>query len=91
VDPEIPGLRPASSNRPVIPTTDVFGSEVIVGRVLRFSKQHKYTTKSHGLGMGLALCRSIIAAHGGRLWATANIDRGATFRFTLPTGSERVP
>jgi PAS domain S-box-containing protein len=49
-----------------------------------------YTTKSHGLGMGLAICRSIIAAHGGRLWATANDDRGATFQFTLPTGSERV-
>jgi signal transduction histidine kinase len=50
-----------------------------------------YTTKSHGLGMGLAICRSIIAAHSGRLWATANIDGGATFQFTLPTDGERVP
>ena len=49
-----------------------------------------YTTKSQGMGMGLAICRSIIDAHGGRLWATANGDRGATFQFTLPTGSERV-
>jgi signal transduction histidine kinase len=36
------------------------------------------------LGMGLAICRSIIEAHGGRLWATANEPRGAMFQFTLP-------
>ena len=43
-----------------------------------------YTTKSGGVGMGLAICRSIIDAHGGRLWADANEPRGAVFQFTLP-------
>jgi len=46
-----------------------------------------YTTKSSGTGMGLSICRSIIHAHGGRLWAEANVPRGAAFQFTLP-GSE---
>jgi hypothetical protein len=43
-----------------------------------------YTTKSSGVGMGLSICRSIINAHGGRLWAGANKPRGADFQFTLP-------
>jgi C4-dicarboxylate-specific signal transduction histidine kinase len=43
-----------------------------------------YTTKPGGLGMGLSICRSIIEAHHGRLWATANTPRGAVFQFTLP-------
>jgi PAS domain S-box-containing protein len=47
-----------------------------------------YTTKSAGTGMGLSICRSIIDAHGGRLWAEANEPRGAVFQFTLP-GAER--
>jgi len=47
-----------------------------------------YTTKTNGIGMGLSICRSIIAAHGGRLWAEANQPRGATFQFTLPLGVE---
>jgi PAS domain S-box-containing protein len=44
-----------------------------------------YTTKPAGLGMGLPICRSIIEALGGRLWATANVPQGAVFQFTVPT------
>jgi signal transduction histidine kinase len=44
-----------------------------------------YTTKPDGLGMGLSICRSIIEAHGGRLWVTANLPQGAIFHFTVPT------
>jgi PAS domain S-box-containing protein len=47
-----------------------------------------YTTKTGGLGMGLSICRSIVAAHGGRLWAEANRPRGTIFQFTLPAGLE---
>jgi len=45
-----------------------------------------FTTKPEGMGMGLAISRSIIQAHGGRLWATVNPVQGCTFHFTLPTG-----
>lgn len=47
-----------------------------------------YTTKPQGLGMGLSISRSIIKAHGGRLWAMANVPKGALFQFTLPIGAE---
>jgi C4-dicarboxylate-specific signal transduction histidine kinase len=47
-----------------------------------------FTTKSSGMGMGLSICRSIIKAHGGRLWFTANVPHGTTFQFTLPVNAD---
>jgi signal transduction histidine kinase len=45
-----------------------------------------FTTRSQGIGMGLAISRSIIEAHGGRLWAESKVDQGSIFQFTLPAG-----
>jgi PAS domain S-box-containing protein len=49
-----------------------------------------YTTKTSGVGMGLSICRSIIVAHGGRMWVEANAPRGAAFKFSLPAVHEEL-
>ncbi len=49
-----------------------------------------FTSKAHGVGLGLSVCRTIVNAHGGRLWAEHNSDRGATFRLLLPVKPRRT-
>jgi two-component system sensor histidine kinase KdpD len=64
-----------------IPTEDL---ERIFGKFYRVQRQEAVT----GTGLGLSICRGIIEAHGGRIWAANNIDKGATFTFTLPINPE---
>ena len=45
-----------------------------------------FTTKSHGMGLGLSICQSIIESHGGRLWASTRIPHGSVFYVQLPSG-----
>jgi signal transduction histidine kinase len=48
-----------------------------------------FTTKSDGMGMGLSICRTIVDAHGGRLWASSRSRRGSVFQFTVPSADNR--
>jgi len=91
--------NPAGERRLVISTDLLPGGVVRVsvadrGAGLAPDKLEKvfepfFTTKHTGLGLGLSVCRTIITAHGGKLWAVNNPERGATFHFVLPVAGEK--
>jgi predicted ATPase/signal transduction histidine kinase len=74
--------EPDPSGNVVVAVADV-GAGLPAGKMERLFEAF-FTTKSTGLGVGLAICRSIIEAHGGQLWASPNVPRGAVFQFTVP-------
>jgi C4-dicarboxylate-specific signal transduction histidine kinase len=84
---EIRGCRDRHDDRPAVRiSVEDRGIGLDAGQLARLF-QPFYTTKPHGMGMGLAISRSIIDAHGGRLWAEANQGSGATVAFSLPVAA----
>jgi C4-dicarboxylate-specific signal transduction histidine kinase len=93
----IEAMREAAGTREIVVRTEMTdGCEVLVSirdtgpglspEALEQVFQPFYTSKSSGMGMGLSICRTIVEAHGGRLWAGANQPKGAVFQFTVPAG-----
>jgi two-component system, LuxR family, sensor kinase FixL len=88
----------AIDRRLLVRTELANGNDVLVsvadrGQGIPFEKMERifepfFTTKTLGMGLGLTVCRTIISAHGGRLWVMNNPERGATFQFTLPGNAE---
>ena len=79
----VPSAAGASAARVAPEPGKAVGSLTVDGITTTLSHA-VYTTKPNGMGMGLAICRSIIEAHEGKLWASANESLGAVFQFTLP-------
>ena len=73
------------SSAVIVSVTDQGSS--IPGEKLEQIFEPFFTTKAKGMGLGLSVCRTIIGAHLGKLWATNNADCGATFHFSLPVGA----
>jgi signal transduction histidine kinase len=76
------GIRPEEEGTVLVAIEDS-GTGVDPSSIERIFEP-SFTTKRDGMGLGLSICRSIIEAHGGRLWAAANFSHGSTFSFTLP-------
>jgi PAS domain S-box-containing protein len=79
--------KPNGDARVEVSVTDR-GSGIPSGNLPRLFESF-FTTRAEGMGLGLSIARSIVEAHGGRIWADNNPDGGATFRFSVPTASNR--
>jgi len=78
--------QPGGQIRVAVQDSGIGLSEEVMNRLF----EPFFTTRSKGMGMGLSISRSIVEAHGGRLWAESNGSGGATFQFTLPVGDGRA-